>query len=176
MRRWRVPRLPVPKGLELDEDEVLSACETVVEWVAYLYETQYDSLLTIAALATLYDCLWTPCLFLLPIETGVASLFVGIAIDAALLMSIGASAWVWGLQGNIFRTTLDVLVALPWELLGLATEAQRPVMWARCVAKVRPDLPRWRRRAIFSARASASGCCKDAWRVACGVTARRSSA
>ena len=72
-----------PPGLDLEPGERLGPVELVVEWGAYLFEARFDSLLFLAIFASLYDVLWTPCVWLLPIpEVTLVSLVIGIAIDA----------------------------------------------------------------------------------------------
>ena len=87
-----------------------------------------------AAIA-LYDMAWTPCLWLLPLEVDTASLVVGFGIDALVLLCQLFGVFIWGLRGQASRVALEVLIAMPWELLGLASGRRRPAMWARALAK-----------------------------------------
>ena len=80
-------RLRPPPGIVLEPGEVLDPTDFIIEWIAYGYDTRFDVVLAIAFLAGLYDVLWTPCLFLLPIETGGVSLAVGFVIDATFFLS-----------------------------------------------------------------------------------------
>ena len=134
MVRWR----PTPPGLVLEDDEELSCVECSVEWVAYFHESHSDVLLSLGILAVLYDMLFTPCLWLLPVEVPYSALVAGIAIDVICLVGLVSSTVVWGLRDNMLRSFLDLLTCLPWELLGFMDDGVEPWMAARTIAKVRP--------------------------------------
>ena len=126
-----------PPGLDLEPGERLSIIELLTEWAAYLFEARFDSLLFLAILASAYDVLWTPCVWMLPIpEFTTPSLIAGIAIDAVSTILSLFGAYVWGGQGKMLRTLLDIVSSLPWELTGFLTEDKKPIFWARTIAKV----------------------------------------
>lgn len=125
-----------PPGLILEPGEVLTAYELVIEWIAYLGERRYDAFLSIGVAAALYDMLWTPCLWLLPIELDAASLAVGFCIDGAHLCAVLLNCLVWGWSHARLRIFVDSVSCLPWELIGLWSDERRPAMWARSMVKV----------------------------------------
>ena len=132
-----MPWLRPPPGLVLEPGERLTLFELCVEWIAYLHETKSDMLLAAAIAITLYDLVWTPCLWLLPIEVGVSSLVVGFVIDLLVFVAIAISATVWGLYGHLARFLMDTITCVPWELIGLTSADRLPLMWVRALVKVR---------------------------------------
>lgn len=134
-------RLRPPPGIELEPGEYLSVYDTLVEWIAYVYETRVDVFLIVKLAAALYDVVWTPCLWLLPIEVGWSRMAVGFGIDALIFLGIIVGILVWGMQDRCFQILLDAVPCMPWELIGLATEAQEPLLPLRSLAKV----PCWAR-------------------------------
>ena len=106
---------------------------------AYYYETRYDVLIYCAAIATLYDMIWTPCLALLPLAEydffGI-SLAIGFGIDALVLVCLALGIATWGAQGRVMSILLDALICMPWELIGLTNDERRPAMGFRMLAKV----------------------------------------
>ena len=106
---------------------------------AYYYETRYDVLIYCAAIATLYDMIWTPCLALLPLAEydffGI-SLAIGFGIDALVLVCLALGIATWGAQGRLMSILLDALICMPWELIGLTNDERRPAMGFRMLAKV----------------------------------------
>jgi hypothetical protein len=138
------------------EDEELLCLEWFVEWLAYLYDTHFDTLLVIAISTCIYDALWTPCMWLLPIGIPSGALTAGIVIDIVCVFTIVSGAFVWGLHGHILRTFLDTMASMPWELIGLATSSAEPLMAARSVAKVRDTTDRPSSLALTATAAAAA--------------------
>ena len=121
---------------------------------AYYYETRYDVLIYCAAIATLYDMIWTPCLALLPLAEydffGI-SLAIGFGIDALVLVCLALGIATWGAQGRVMSILLDALICMPWELIGLTNDERRPAMGFRMLAKVRRSRPLSLSFALFHA-------------------------
>ena len=96
LRGWS----PLPPGLMLDPGDQLGVFELLAEWIAYLYESRFDQLLQSMILACLYDALWTPCLFLLPMVKVSKSEQTGLTSFSAYAMSrpsgfIGSERSCW---------------------------------------------------------------------------------
>ena len=129
-------RWATPPGIILDEGDSLSVSELMLEWLAYLYESRFDRLLLAILIACLYDLLWTPCLFLLPINVKLSYICGGFVIDGLWATSILASFFVWGCGNFACTLVLDLTVCLPWELIGYGTSDRMPLMWLRAIVKV----------------------------------------
>ena len=71
-----------PPGITLNPGERLTVGETVLVWIAYLFEVRYDAFLAASSIAVLFDMTWTPCLWLLPLEASAPIIAVGIVRTA----------------------------------------------------------------------------------------------
>ena len=153
-----------PPGLDLEPGERIGTIELLTEWAAYLFEARFDSLLFLAILASAYDVLWTPCVWMLPIpEFTTPSLIAGVAIDSVSIFLTLFGAYVWGVHGKVFRLLLDIISSLPWELTGFLTEEAGPIFWARTIAKVSAHIESF--PAFLPAFVPACRC----WRCCCGL-------
>lgn len=128
-------RLPTPPGVVLNEGEEISTIACLAEWIAYLYERHRDVIITVSGCMLLYDALWAPALWLLPISIDVETIVAGLVIDALWASCVLVRVFVWGMQGTSVATFFELLTCGPWELIGYATHGH-PIMWARVIAKV----------------------------------------
>lgn len=131
-----VTRLQLPPGIVLVEGEELSTAEYAMEWIAYWYECYSDLLLLAAISIVAYDALWTPCLWLLPINIGPGSVAAGCIIDGIALLCVMISGVIHGIRPWKYQMLTDFLTSVPLELIGYSLPAGRPLMWLRTAAKV----------------------------------------
>ena len=141
---------PLPPGLMLDEGDQLGLFELLAEWIAYLYESRFDQLLQAMILACLYDALWTPCLFLLPMSVSPDMFVAGNVVDAVWAVSIVVGIKVWEMHRQawelhrrriLWQLSVDFAVCMPWELIGYITAVGQPLFWLRMMIKVRAAAP-----------------------------------
>ena len=128
----------LPPGLELEPDESISRVELFMEWMAYLYLSRFDVFLVVAITAAMYDALWTPCVWLLPINADIVSLGIGIAVDCLCILLVLVGWFMWGSYGRRLQVALDLLTSFSWEVIGLWTMDARPLFGIRMLLKVRP--------------------------------------
>lgn len=127
----------LPPGLELDVDERISRVELFAEWTVYLYVSHFDAFLIFAITAAMYDALWTPCMWLLRIDADISSLTIGITVDCVCIVVVLIGWFACGTYRRRVQIALDLLVSLPWELIGFYTQDARPLFWLRLLVKVR---------------------------------------
>ena len=127
----------LPPGLELDADERIPCVELFAEWMVYLYLSHFDAFLIVAIAAAMYDALWTPCMWLLPINADTPSLTIGITVDCVCIVVVLVGWFTCGSYRRRLQIALDLLVSLPWELIGFYTQDAHPLFWLRMLVKVR---------------------------------------